>query len=283
MIKSALLLNLYVQFLRRIEFASLFGPLANFRPLKAKGVHFDKKAYETLFSVTQGERVHHFSNAIRGFKLYRLGLHNRGLDLAQSYCIDRVKLRTADVVIDCGANYGDLWLYLEGKICPENYIAIEPNPSDFRALKANVGSPSVTLPIALGEADGLSEFYVSSESADSSLIEPSKWETIVTVTVRSLDSIVQGLGLRGIRLLKLEAEGFEPEILRGAVRALEITDFVALDGGPERGITKESTMEAAANFLLSHNFAFVDIQFARRRALFRRTYSNDERDDGNSR
>ena len=40
-----------------------------------------------------------------------------------------------DVVIDCGANSGDLYLEISKFIPEANYFAIEPNPSDFSDLK----------------------------------------------------------------------------------------------------------------------------------------------------
>lgn len=74
-----------------------------------------------------------------------------------------------------------------------------------------------------------------------------------------------------ITLLKLEAEGSEPEILMGAEEYISIIKYIAVDGGPERGVYKEETLSKVINFLLSHNFELLctDLNSKMGRALFR--------------
>ena len=75
------------------------------------------------------------------------------------------------MVIDCGANVGDLFLYLKDKINHSNFFAVEPSSLEFKALVHNT-SNAKNLNIALADKDGESDFFVSIRKADSSLIEP---------------------------------------------------------------------------------------------------------------
>ena len=59
-----------------------------------------------------------------------------------------------------------------------------------------------------------------------------------------------------IRLLKIEAEGFEPEVLAGASEAISRTEYIAIDAGPERG--GENTVAQTLNLLSDAQFEIVD-------------------------
>ncbi len=47
------------------------------------------------------------------------------------------------------------------------------------------------------------------------MIEPNAYSEIINVEVSRLDDLIKELKLAPVKLLKLEAEGYEPEILRG--------------------------------------------------------------------
>jgi FkbM family methyltransferase len=154
------------------------------------------------------------------------------------------------------------------------YIAIEPSPADFRALEANVTSGQLHL-AAASDAEGESDFFVNSTDGDSSLLLPSTGsvETIRVQTVR-LDALLQGE--HRIRLLKVEAEGFEPEVLVGSEGILSKVEFIAVDGGPERGPNEDTTIEFAINFLTNHGFTIMklDVVSGMGRALFKNSLEN---------
>jgi FkbM family methyltransferase len=232
--------------------------------------HNQKFSYnknENIFSIYEEGRERKFFNKIRGFSLYRNGIKNRGKFIFSSYCLQNITFNTNDVIIDCGANYGDLILELEKFIKPSNYIAIEPNPSDFEILKFNANN-SILINKALGNSNGVLPFYVSTERGDSSLIEPKHFDKVIDVQVVRLDTLMQDLNLNKIKLLKIEAEGYEPEILKGAGEMLERCEYIAVDGGYERGIHCEQTFTTITNYLLNNNFEIKDIYFPWHRALF---------------
>ena len=74
----------------------------------------------------------------RGFDIYGRSLFKRGLYLAKTYCLYNIKFNENDIIIDCGANYGDLFLYLSSKIKENNYITFEPGPTEHICLKKSL-------------------------------------------------------------------------------------------------------------------------------------------------
>lgn len=172
---------------------------------------YDKKT--NLFKAVEGGQTCYFSDLNRGFWLYRNGIDARRDFIFASYCLQNMTFEDGDVVIDCGANSGDLFLKLKEHISPKNYICIEPNPSDFEILRLNVPTGCKIINMALGNIDGRLRFYVLTSSGDSSLIEPPRYDKVIDVDVVRLDNLINDLKFPKIKLLKIEAEGAEPEIL----------------------------------------------------------------------
>ena len=77
-----------------------------------------------------------------------------------------------------------------------------------------------------------------------------------------------------IKLIKLEAEGFEPEILQGLKKHLNLIEYITIDCGFERGIKLESTIAVCSNYLIKNNFKMIDFNTRLHRvvALFKNLY-----------
>jgi hypothetical protein len=74
---------------------------------------------------------------------------------------------------------------------------------------------------------------------------------------QTLDEIMRDLSIDRIELLKLEAEGAEPEILEGGRVTLQKCRYVTADLGPERGTLKEETLKESKEILESYGFALI--------------------------
>jgi FkbM family methyltransferase len=201
----------------------------------------------------------------RRLALYRNGIAARIGHLLNDYRIPKGFVGHDDVVIDVGANNGELgvWSVSRGA----RYVGIEPDPFAFRALASNVG-PNGALQVAVGPADGTGTLFLDTADADSSLVQPSsEGKASIAVVVRTLDSIVRDLGwVRRIRLLKIEAEGAEPEVLRGAYACLAISEAVAVDADPERH--GENTLPEVFNLLGRAGFELRAANLERGTAFF---------------
>ncbi len=197
------------------------------------------------------------------------GIIRRTQILGDSYFLPLITFEPGDLVVDCGANVGELKFYFTENDLPIEYIRIEPSPLEYECLKENV-APSQALNIGLWDSDGELDFFVSSQMADSSFIEPPTYEKIIKVQTKRLDGL---LANRKIKLLKLEAEGAEPEALYGCKNILNQIEYISADVGFERGVDQTSTLAAVTNYLLSNGFELVDVQQGRLTALFRNSGS----------
>lgn len=266
----------FLQLLNRIQKIKDFPPSflcfwENFASaILRKGIRFSYDKDSQYFIVSEGHQKRFFSVFERGTWLYRNGISLRSEFLFKSYCLQNLSFKNDDVVIDCGANSGDLTLKLFEACDKLTYVGVEPSPNDYEVLKKNVSHEDAHLvQKALGDKDGNLKFYICSDRGDSSLIEPPSYNNVVDVEVVTLENLVKSLNLEAIKLIKIEAEGFEPEILQGAKGILDKVEYIAVDGGYERGIDCEQTLTTVTNFLLQNDFEMVDIYFPWYRALFR--------------
>ena len=130
-------------------------------------------------------------------------------------------------MIDVGANNGELGVWAQTK--GVNYIGFEPDPYAFKALQVNVGESSA-YQIAISSRNGIEEFFLNTENADSSLFKPSFYDETIVIKTQTLDAVLLSINaLKPIKLLKIEAEGMEPEVLAGATLTLCLSKYVAID------------------------------------------------------
>ena len=74
-----------------------------------------------------------------------------------------------------------------------------------------------------------------------------------------------------IKLLKLEAEGAEPEAIAGCAGLLGSIEYISADLGFERGVAETSTLGAVTNFLVPRGFEIVANGRKRLTVLYRNT------------
>lgn len=185
--------------------------------------------------------------------------------LFETYCLDEINFNSEDLIIDCGANVGELYmsLLLKEKSC--KYVAFEPDPISYSALSRNLKQYELeTFELALSNTEGTSEFFLNPEGADSSLVYFGS-DSSVEVNTKALDSFKYPQ----IKLLKIEAEGAELEVLQGSVDTLSNVEYISVDYGPERGVNSESTSPEIVDFLYTHDFKLIKVSKHRQVGLFK--------------
>ena len=196
--------------------------------------------------------------------------------LLAAYMLERVPLRPGDCVLDCGANVGEVSLGLLQRVPNLNIIAVEPESAEADCVDKNIyRGEQRTLRKVLWREETTLRFYSASATADSSVIEPPAFADVREVSATTIDALLAKSGSHRLRLLKLEAEGAEPEILRGGEASLHRIDFIAADLGPERGVSQEETATPVINFLLSRGFEVVGVHFDRNSFLFKNRTVSD--------
>ena len=231
-------------------------------------------SYEHKFySVNDTGLKRFFPVMSRGFDLYVKGIWFRGEQIFNSYCLYHVKFEECDIVVDCGANFGDLFIKLGEQIREENYITFEPSSEEHLCLKLNYPKGQ-HFNLGLSSVSGKKTFYLCSETGDSSLVQPKFYSEKYEIELTTLDEMKERLGIEKCKLLKLEAEGWEPEILSGSQNFLNFCEYVAIDGGPERGVSEAKTFHTICNILQDKGFTMLDCNGEAYRALFvNRRYS----------
>lgn len=119
--------------------------------------------------------------------------------------------------IDAGANKG-VYSYFIAKLAKQVY-AYEPNPKLFRILQRNIARNVTASPLALSDATGQAVLRVpygskghSNQGASLSGVKVAQNFTPVEVATSRIDD----LGLRDIGFIKIDVEGFESAVIRGA-------------------------------------------------------------------
>lgn len=201
---------------------------------------------------------------------YRRGVADRVRRLAEKYFIDRMPFSDGDLVIDCGANVGEVGLYAKSRAAVR-VVAVEPSLAEAGACDENLfGGCQETIRQALWHSQGEQAFYDSNVTGDSSLIPPASVHTNVTrVRTTTLERLVAEHGAKRIKLLKIEAEGAEPEILAGAAAVLSRVDYCTVDCGPERGVGEAHVIPEVCNRLIGSGFELLDVNLERQIFWFR--------------
>lgn len=233
--------------------------------MRAKTVRISFDPQRRRYCARDGAMARHFFAKFQNHRSYRHGMAARARDMGDAYFLDLVSFRDGDRVVDCGANVGDLKLWFDLNAKDIEYVGVEPAPLEFECLSENV-APAQALNLGLWNTESTLEFYISSRNADSSFFRPETFTDKRQVPTQRLDQLIEG----PIRLLKLEAEGAEPEVLEGCGALLDSIDYISADLGFERGPEQESTLPAVANFLLVRGFEIVTFRQGRIVVLFRR-------------
>ncbi len=164
---------------------------------------------------------------------------------------------TGDLVFDIGANdgrYTGVFLELGGRV-----VAVEPNPSLAKMLheryrldieEVAVGAAPGSAELYLGEADILST--LSTEWMDIAREKHlgNQWsgETL-TVDVSTLDLLIEKHGLP--RYVKIDVEGFEPDVLRGLSQPIPVISFEVQGPALHMAVTCVETLDRLAPYKYS--------------------------------
>ena len=198
--------------------------------------------------------------------------HNYELDnLLFSYGLESFKVEKDDLIIDCGANVGNMFLSINRFIENFNYKAFEPDTKTFKCLELNLNKfKNVELHcIGLSNESKNKKFYINADTGDSSL-EAFNTEISIDIETKELDSF----NYEKIKLLKIDAEGHELEVLLGAKKTLPNVEYIAVDMGAEKGEDGENTVALVTNFLISQNFGLVNFKENRTTGLFKNLIYN---------
>jgi FkbM family methyltransferase len=141
--------------------------------------------------------------------------------------IDRY-VKGGDICIDVGANVGPLSFALAKKVRPDGRVyACEPGPFLFRRLVSNVhlnpAYENLLLPFELGFSDQKetrqwNEDRQNRGNAGFLFQQPNRPESIQLIP---LDDFAEEQRFQKLNFIKLDVEGMEYEVIKGALRTIE--------------------------------------------------------------
>ena len=218
-------------------------------------------------------RFHRLNRFLFNLSIRGLGILNyrNSQESGERYFLEKVLacyygsgVTARGVILDVGANVGD---YSRGilSIAPAARIyCFEPHPRNVSALKSALGTRVKVVPVALGSTSGMLELfdYDGGEGSSHASLHKGVFEGIHQqphesqfVTVTTIDDFVVQQRIDSISLLKIDVEGHELEVLRGATRVIRErkVDIVQFEFNEMNVITR---VFLADFFALLPGFAF---------------------------
>ncbi len=171
-------------------------------------------------------------------------------------------------IIDVGANVGQFAVAC-AKIFPGVAVhSFEPLPHCLKQLGRNVARLGVRVyPVALGEHAGEATIHVNSHSHSSSILSlgdrhrqafPDAREIqAIRVPVSTLDRELESVSLENPVLLKLDVQGYEPQVLNGATETLKRVDYVILEASFRPLYEGEKVFIEIARMMEDRGFEFL--------------------------
>lgn len=192
--------------------------------------HTAARTEPTIALTAQGRRIHVDPGDARGQQL--VASHGDFNPLSRVLWHHALRLHDWDVVVDVGVNYGEM---LVDAPVPERarLVGFEPNTALHPYLERTCADNGIVLDLraeAVSDRAGVAGFAVDGDwSGTSTLVppedpDPDRWQRR-EVPVTTLDEVVAGAGSW---CAKVDVEGNEPAVLRGAVEAMAMTHWAMM-------------------------------------------------------
>jgi FkbM family methyltransferase len=191
-------------------------------------------------------------------------------------------LGTGGVYFDIGANMGLTTVVAARAGEPSRIVAFEPTHKYAAVWHKNVEANGVRnaslFQCAVGESPGTLDFVVNPNAPmhnrfnmgeSLSRYARTKGDAVYVskVAVTTIDSVCASLGIERITLLKIDVEGAEPSVLRGATQMLKAKaiDTIYMEFIPEFMIEMKESVEAFADTI--YGFGYVALRIESNGAL----------------
>ena len=140
----------------------------------------------------------------------------------------KIEVGNGDVVLDCGACFGDTALYFAHKTGASGKVfSFEFIPDNIEIFKKNVSlNPELTnrielVDLPLWSVSGKTVYYVAFGPASQVSFEPIKGATGTTITT-TIDDVVKDKKIAKVDFIKMDIEGAELNALQGAIETIRV-------------------------------------------------------------
>ena len=192
--------------------------------------------------------------------IYYLGTYEAG-----TISVLKKFLHPGDVFLDVGAHIG-LFSCVVARFVGFVY-AVEPHPEAYSKLRENIRINKLqnvcALNIALGEEEGEACIFSDKDKSTASLICPEniRGELGKQTHVMTIDMLIENGTIRAPTFMKVDVEGFELEVLKGARNLLSSSKapMLCVEYEQQRGNTHE-----IYKFLESvNNYSFYKLKYSK--------------------
>lgn len=170
-------------------------------------------------------------------------------------------LRPGDTFVDAGANEGYFSMLGAREVTGGRVIAIEPQTRLIPVIEENIrlnGEKTVSIfHVALSDRKGEVKLYLAPDTNTGASAFHRHWRfggTVETVSTITLDELLDAEGAEKVRLLKIDCEGAELDILGGARHSLsrQRFEFISVDFHP--GIVGNEVPRQIDRILREHGY-----------------------------
>lgn len=172
-----------------------------------------------------------------GRHLYKRGIYEAELS---DFLGTNIPLEAGEVFLDVGANIGWHSMLMARKYPNSQVFSFEPEPDNINLLQYNIQRNGLSnvevIPKAASFEEGEQKFYLyPDKNAGRHSLLPINKGKVITVPLTTLDHFIKerGLSPKRIKLIKIDVEGYELNVLRGAKSLLGTVPLILLEFSPE--------------------------------------------------
>ncbi len=201
------------------------------------------------------------------------GPHSRSAYNSFIAWIKYLALPSATTIVDVGANHGDFARAANVWFPDAKILLVEPLPKMQRHLEESIRSRRPNwhlLPCAFGAQPGRLPLSVDENRDDIGSLAGFSEEYLranpearasreIICDVKTLDDAATELRIDHIDLLKIDVEGFEFEVLKGAGRMMERTTSIVVEVSLVRKVSESNALVEMLNRLTNHGFDIVAV------------------------
>jgi len=160
------------------------------------------------------------------------------------------------VVIDVGANIGDHTIaYLRATGPNGIVIAYEPHPLACECLRRNCPE-ALAFQCAVGAEVGRCQYSPEPYNVGASFLSEQGEDTVIMTTLDSdFNQILSPLGWKSVSMIKIDVEGSEPEVLKGAERLItQYRPILCVEINHATLARRGYTFEDVKSFMETHGY-----------------------------
>jgi FkbM family methyltransferase len=142
-----------------------------------------------------------------------------------------IRSLNATHVFDIGANTGEFALIARAAFPMAKIFSFEPLDTEFNTLNEVMKKDPLfeSFKIALGETDGTAVMHVSEFSPSSSFVFKSANSSPQSMEIKTLDHYEYLIRFSDTVIIKMDVEGYELSILKGAEKVLAKSDWLYIE------------------------------------------------------